>query len=135
MRKLFTLLLLGYVAYQGYDAWSIRQDAAFQVAQTFIQAVSDKDSFTQKRLGVVGYALEDQAVPFNGQKRWSYERLLSHTMGAKHDRVMRINQLVRYDPKGQNTFFGEQSLSLLHTLTLESQGGDWKVKAYEVEPY
>lgn len=134
MCKLIVYLLLGYLGYQAYDVWSIRQDPVFLKAQQWMQAVWDDDKQTMATIKAQGADLRPQALKIKGQKRWEFDRLLSRTADAKGVETLRINQSLRYDPAGKNTFFGDVSGSILHTIVLECQGGEWKVRGYELQP-
>lgn len=135
MRKLIIYLLLGYVGYEAYEMWAIRQDPVFTKAEECMQAVWDDDRLTLNAITADGVKLGATSPKIKGQKRWDFDRVLSRTVDARGVETLRINQSLRYDPPGKNTFFGENSANILHTIILESNRGEWKVRSYEFQEY
>lgn len=135
MRKLIIYLILGYLGYEAYEMWSIRQDPVFLKAQECMKAVWDDDRLTLHAIAADGVNLTISSQKIKGHKRWDFDRVLSRTVDERGVETLRISESLRYDLPGQNTFFGEHSANILHTIVLQSSLGQWKVRSYESEEF
>ena len=135
MKRLLLIILFAYLGYEGYELYIAHRDPAFKVYEAFSRALIDNDNITLKSLSTPA-ALKDlssanaYAKRYEGKIRWVYHRILTTTLNTPAEKTFRIKQIVRLDPPGSSTFWGQSSISSIHIVTLQDEHGQWKVSQF-----
>jgi hypothetical protein len=137
MIRLFCLFCLGYLLYEGITFFQIHHDEAYQVSKTCAQAVLEADYLTLQSLisektHLAAILDNEPPLPFDGQRRLLYHRLLSVKNSEVDKIALHLEQVVRYDMPGEHTLWGSQSFKKVYEVALERSQGHWAVIAIEI---
>ncbi len=138
MKTILWIILLGYVGYQAYDFYALRQEPVYQAYVAFATALLDQDELTIKHYASPDLLRELSvnkkwliSMPSPSKRRFIYYRLLAReSLDAQTERL-RIRRTLRYDPEGTHSFYGKASLTDLHTVLLKDGQEGWKVLCFE----
>jgi hypothetical protein len=140
MKNLLLLILIGIGGYWGWNQYQVQTSPAFKCYTQYFNALLEEN-----RTDLNSYASSPEALRplynntrrkalYNqGKERFVYYHVISEHHSPNGYLVqLRVKRVQRYDPPGEDTFYGKKSVSDVHYVTLKKDhSGEWKVTAFE----
>ena len=140
MKNLLLLILIGIAGYWGWNQYQAQSSPAFKRYTQYFEALLEEDRAELKDYVNGSEALRPlynnahrKALYSQGEEKFVYYHVISEQRSPNGYLVqLRVKRVQRFDPPGEDTFYGKKSVSDVHCVTLKKDdSGHWKVTAFE----
>lgn len=140
MKNLLLLILIGIAGYWGWNQYQVQSSPAFKCYTAYFDALlrEDREALNEYASGTdalrpLYHNTRRKALYSQGNEKFVYYRVLSdHRSPNGYLVQLRVERVQRYNPSGEDAFYGKKSASDIHYVTLKKDdAGHWKVTAFE----
>jgi type IV secretory pathway VirB3-like protein len=138
VRRVFFLLVFLVAGYYGYNVLKPHLTQEATAFKRYSNALMDGSKGKARELAATDYALapfaslERRRDAIQGDVRLVFHRIRSlRTTDDGNAAKLVVRQIIRYDPPGQNTFWGAEELVNNQHVTMVREQSFWKVESYQ----
>ncbi len=138
LKTFIFLLFVGGIGYFGFVFISENYNQPAMAYKRYVEALMKGDSSTAKHLVADEKALrpfgahEERMSRIGGEPRFTWFDFRSHVR-SEDDKTatLVVKFIVRYDPPGEDSYFGTEVWRDQHIVTLVKDQSSWKVLSFE----